>query len=72
MDMNLRKLRGIVKDREAWCAAAHLVAKSQDTTEQLNNNFILHCLVQILALTLLCWEDERTMSPLSLLYSGTQ
>ena len=34
MDMNLRKLRGIVKDREAWCAAAHLVAKSQDTTEQ--------------------------------------
>ena len=29
MDMNLRKLRGIVKDREAWCAVAHLVAKSQ-------------------------------------------
>jgi len=29
IDMNLRKLREIVKDREAWCAAIHGVAKSQ-------------------------------------------
>ena len=42
-----------------------------DMTEQLNN-FILYCLVQILALTFLCWEDERTVSPLSLLYKGIQ
>ena len=28
MDMNFRKLREIVKDREAWLAAAHGVAKS--------------------------------------------
>ena len=28
MDMNLSKPREIVKDREAWCAAVHAVAKS--------------------------------------------
>jgi len=29
VDMNLSKLREIVTDREAWCAAVHEVAKSQ-------------------------------------------
>ena len=29
MDMNLSNLRGIVKNREAWCAAVHGVAMSQ-------------------------------------------
>ena len=28
VDMNLSKLQEIVKDREAWCAAVHRVAKS--------------------------------------------
>ena len=35
MHMSLSKLKEIVKDREAWCAAVHGVAKSQT---QLNSN----------------------------------
>ena len=37
MDMNLSKLREIVKDRETWYAAVHGVAES-DMTEWLNNS----------------------------------
>ena len=35
VDMGLSKLQEIVKDRETWCAAVHVVAKSQT---RLNNN----------------------------------
>ena len=39
MDVSWSRLKEIVKDREAWCAAAHRVAKSRTrlSTEPLNN-----------------------------------
>ena len=36
MGMSLSKLREMVKDREAWCAAVHGVTRSW--TQQLNNS----------------------------------
>ena len=38
MNMSLRKLQELVKDREAWHAAVHGGHRELDTTYQLNGN----------------------------------
>ena len=40
MDMKLSELRELVKDREAWCAAIHGIAKSRT---RLSNCTELNC-----------------------------
>ena len=48
MDMSLSKLQEIVKDREAWCAVVHGVAKSQTQLSNRTTTFKLAGLPSVL------------------------
>ena len=55
MVMSLSKLQEMVKDREAWRAAVHGVAKSL-TGQQLSNNIIKCMLILNVIFLIILWK----------------
>ena len=73
MDMSLSELREMVKDREAWRAAAHGVAKSRTRLSDFTFTFHFHALEKEMAThsSVLAWRIPGTGEPGGLLSMGS-
>ena len=63
--MSLSKLWGVVKDREAWHAAVHGVAKCRTRLSDFTLNFHFHALEEEMAThsSVLAWRSPETGEP---------